>query len=183
MTTSRNNNQNQQIFLEAMKDVSPIKPRNYVIHEKPVKKNTHYKAVEIASFPTRHALSDGLDNVSSPSEYLLFTGKGLQHSLLKKFKSGKIAIDDTLDLHGATIDEARSLTIQFLEHGFQANYRCLIIIHGKGHLTSAPKIKPQVAHWLKQIPFVLAYCSAKPEHGGTGAIYVLLKQRHKTPNK
>jgi DNA-nicking Smr family endonuclease len=33
----------------------------------------------------------------------------------------------------------------------------------------------EVSHWRHQRDEVLAFCSARPVNGGTGAIYVLLK--------
>ncbi|EXJ09223.1 Smr domain protein [Nitrincola nitratireducens] len=37
-------------------------------------------------------------------------------------------------------------------------------------------IKSCVNDWLQQIPQVLAFTSAQPKDGGTGAVYVLLKR-------
>ena len=33
----------------------------------------------------------------------------------------------------------------------------------------------KVSHWLRQRDVVLAFCSARPVEGGTGAVYVLLR--------
>ena len=40
-------------------------------------------------------------------------------------------------------------------------------------------IKSHVSHWLQQIETVMAFCSAQPKDGGTGAVYVLLKKQPK----
>jgi DNA-nicking Smr family endonuclease len=39
-----------------------------------------------------------------------------------------------------------------------------------------PVLKGKVNHWLQQRDEVLAFCSARPVDGGTGAVYVLLKR-------
>ena len=39
-----------------------------------------------------------------------------------------------------------------------------------------PVLKANARHWLQQCDEVLAFCSTLPEHGGTGAVYVLLKK-------
>ena len=39
-------------------------------------------------------------------------------------------------------------------------------------------LKNALNSWLRQIPAVLAFCSAKPQHGGTGAVYVLLSRKN-----
>ena len=57
------------------------------------------------------------------------------------------------------------------------NIRCVRIIHGKGYGSNnkGPIIKPLVNKWLQQRNEILAFCSARPIDGGTGAVYVLLK--------
>jgi DNA-nicking Smr family endonuclease len=52
------------------------------------------------------------------------------------------------------------------------------IIHGKGKSSEGklPVLKGKVNSWLRQKGEVLAFCSARPNDGGTGAVYVLLKR-------
>jgi DNA-nicking Smr family endonuclease len=59
--------------------------------------------------------------------------------------------------------------------------RCARIIHGKGSSTSGrpPVLKQKVNYWLRLYDQVLAFCSATRRDGGTGAVYVLLRN----PNK
>jgi DNA-nicking Smr family endonuclease len=38
-----------------------------------------------------------------------------------------------------------------------------------------PILKNEVNEWLRQIELVLAFCSARPEDGGRGAVYALLQ--------
>jgi DNA-nicking Smr family endonuclease len=38
-----------------------------------------------------------------------------------------------------------------------------------------PVLKSRVGGWLMQRDDVLAFCQANPEHGGSGAVLVLLK--------
>jgi DNA-nicking Smr family endonuclease len=53
------------------------------------------------------------------------------------------------------------------------------IIHGKGNGSRhrGPVLKQKINHWLRQRDEVLAFCSARPMDGGTGAIYVLLRRK------
>ena len=37
-------------------------------------------------------------------------------------------------------------------------------------------LKGYVNHWLKELDAVQAFHSAQPQHGGTGAVYVLLRK-------
>ena len=68
---------------------------------------------------------------------------------------------------------------EFIELVRSEGIRCVRIIHGKGYGSSnkGPVIKPLVNRWLQRRSEVLAFCSARPVDGGTGAVYVLLKSR------
>ncbi|MCW5622830.1 MAG: Smr/MutS family protein, partial [Burkholderiales bacterium] len=46
---------------------------------------------------------------------------------------------------------------------------------GHGSRNREPVLKPRVASWLIQRREVLAYCEARPEAGGSGAMMVLLR--------
>ena len=53
----------------------------------------------------------------------------------------------------------------------------LLIAHGRGEQSATPaRLKSYVAHWLGQLPQVIAYASADRRHGGTGAVLVLVKK-------
>ena len=51
------------------------------------------------------------------------------------------------------------------------------IIHGKGYRSGArgPILKSAVNDWLRRDMDVMAFVSARPIDGGTGAVYVLLR--------
>jgi len=111
-------------------------------------------------------------------EELLFSRTGLQNRVLRRLRRGEYAIEAELDLHGLTRLEARQALSEFLHDCRARGCRCVRIIHGKGRGSQGkrPVLKQYVDHWLRQVDAVLAYCSAIPAHGGTGAIYVLLKR-------
>ena len=53
----------------------------------------------------------------------------------------------------------------------------MLITHGKGELRDKPALlKSCVNHWLKELDSVLAFHSAQPHHGGSGASYVMLRK-------
>ena len=112
-----------------------------------------------------------------PGDSLSFCRSGIQKSIFKKLKKGQYSIDAELDLHGHTLPEAQAALTKFIQYSRENNIRCIRIIHGKGYGSSnkGPKLKPMVNKWLQQRNEILAFCSAKPNDGGTGAIYVLLK--------
>jgi DNA-nicking Smr family endonuclease len=123
-------------------------------------------------------LSDDFSPDIETGEELLFVRTGIQQRVLRKFRRGQYAIQAELDLHGRTVLEARELVSQFLLRARASNKRCVRIIHGKGlsSLAKLPVLKVKVNGWLRQMDMVLAFCSARPNDGGTGAVYVLLKK-------
>jgi len=111
-------------------------------------------------------------------EELYFARHGLQQKLLKQLRRGQLSITAELDLHGMIVYEARIALSQFLKDCQKHGERCVRIIHGKGHGSrqKLPVLKNKVNHWLQQRDEILAFCSARPVDGGTGAVYVLLKR-------
>ena len=70
---------------------------------------------------------------------------------------------------------------RFLAHCQDQSYRSVRIIHGKGNGSpnSGPVIKRYLDSWLRKRQDVVAFCSARPVDGGTGAVYVLLRAMNK----
>jgi len=78
-----------------------------------------------------------------------------------------------------TVDVARKSLSSFLATCGALDNRCIKIIHGKGRGSKGkqPVLKNRLNYWLQQRDDILAFCSARPVDGGTGAVYVLLKKR------
>jgi DNA-nicking Smr family endonuclease len=112
-------------------------------------------------------------------EEMLFIRPGLQHTVIRKLRRGQYAIEADLDLHGATVIQARDAVDSFLKSACDHGKRFVRIIHGKGNSSEGklPVLKGKVNSWLRQRNEVLAFCSAHPNDGGTGAVYVLLKRK------
>ena len=112
-----------------------------------------------------------------PGDSLSFCRPGIQNNVFKKLKKGQFSVGAELDLHGHTRPEAQVALARFIQVSRENNIRCVRIIHGKGYGSSnqGPIIKPLVNKWLQQRNEILAFCSARPNDGGTGAVYVLLK--------
>lgn len=111
-------------------------------------------------------------------EELVYFRPGLPHAVVRKLRRGQYAVEAELDLHGCRVLEARTALSAFLRDAQACGRRCVRIVHGKGHGSHGrqPVLKGKVNHWLRRIDAVLAFCSTRPAHGGTGAVYVLLKR-------
>ena len=101
----------------------------------------------------------------------------MQKKVFRKLKRGQYSIEAELDLHGLTKVEAEEQLNMFISEIRDQGIRCVRIIHGKGYgsTNKGPVIKPLVNRWLQQRSEILAFCSARPADGGTGAVYVLVK--------
>ncbi len=100
----------------------------------------------------------------------------LQHRIFEDLKAGKLRWFEAVDLHGCTVEQARSAVLQIIEMAKQANQTVIKIVHGKG---PDAILKTYVNGWLKQHPEVLAFVSAPENQGGTGAVLVLIKRQVK----
>lgn len=145
-------------------------------HRKPVPEQTLRDQREVVSL----LLSDDYEPAEVESgEELLYARPGLQHSVVRKLRRGQFAIEGQLDLHGCTVPEARERVAVFLRQMQSRDKRCVRVIHGKGNSSEGklPVLKGKVNSWLRQTGEVLAFCSARPNDGGTGAVYVLLRRK------
>ena len=79
-----------------------------------------------------------------------------------------------------TVKQARDEVKQFIDEASKLGLRTLLILHGKGQRKvekeNTAVLKGYVNHWLQQLEMVQAFHSAQPVHGGTGAVYVLLRK-------
>ncbi len=170
--------EDQNLFRSEVSDSRPLKPQNRVHHTaiRPHKKVTHTHLQDNAE--EIYCVSDFIDpsNYCTSNQQLSFKTAGVQNRQFQKLKQGQIMIEEILDLHGLTIEQARSRVDLFIADCMKCHLRCIIIIHGKGGRGKPPMIKTMVNHWLKQINDIIAFTSAQPCDGGTGAVYVLLRK-------
>lgn len=121
-----------------------------------------------------------------PGAELLETGEelqwlrpGLQQRVLVRLRRGHWQIQDEIDLHQMNVDAATRSIRLFLDEALAAGQSCVKIIHGKGLRSGpgGPRLKAVTARTLSRHPRVLAFTAARPSDGGSGATYVLLRQR------
>ena len=104
---------------------------------------------------------------------------GLSIKEFKSLKKGQIHREGDVYVRGYTVEEASGMIHEFLKSSVLSGKRCVKIIHGKG-LNSPDgisKIKLKAQSILARNQFVLGYCKAQLNDGGSGAKYVLLKKR------
>ena len=177
-------------FREEMKDVRPIKRKEKVDLRKvdtPEPSLIHRRQMAV-KVETGHQnqLTEEIIDLVHPLDILEYRTDGVSIGVYRNLKRGQYPLDARLDLHRKKMLEAREEVFQFIQDCQKYDVRCGIILHGKGEL-SEPKafLKSCVNTWLKQIPQVIAFHSAQKQHGGVGAVYVLIKksERKKEENK
>lgn len=171
------------LFMQAMHGVSKLKDKN--VHS-PV--NTAKTGKLDAATLSKRAAAQGSDvgdlgaglsdmqallNPVAGEAYLSYKQPTLQNKIFTQLKQGKLRWYDAVDIHGCTIEEARDAMTQLLSQAKQNNETVVKIVHGKG---SEAILKTCVNGWLRQLPEVLAFCSAPPKDGGNGAVLILLKK-------
>lgn len=97
-----------------------------------------------------------------------------------------VQIHARLDLHGLTLEKAHDRMIRFITNSYHLGHRCVLIITGKGLSRSLEwwqeqnLLRHQVPRWLNEEPMhskIANHSLARPEHGGTGALYVFIKKK------
>lgn len=112
-----------------------------------------------------------------PDDIIEFKRDGVQDGVYKKLRLAKYPIQARLDLHKRTLEQARDEVVTFLKQCMRLDIRTVVIVHGKGERSNPPALmKSFVAQWLMQIKEVQCVHSAQRFHGGTGAVYVLLRK-------
>ncbi|HSN72217.1 MAG TPA: Smr/MutS family protein [Steroidobacteraceae bacterium] len=164
------------LFREAVRDVRPLAPR--------LARPVHPKPPALARFTRAdHAdvLAESLQPVTDPAlletgDELAFRRHHVPESVVRRLRRGQFAVDAEIDLHGLTAVEARAALRDFIADSSARRFRCVRIVHGKGKRSGprGPVLKNVVNLWLRKSDRVLAFGSARPVDGGSGAVYVLL---------
>ena len=169
----------QLFFLRAMAGVKPLQVANWVMLEQPTPTPEPHQSLADQQAVLRdslHAPIDLQDRLEGGDE-AFHLRNGLAITVLRDLRRGRWVIQDEIDLHGLNREQARHLVASFLLTCLHQGKRCVRIVHGKG-LGSPQKqsiLRQLVRGWLAQRQEVLAYCQAKPQDGGEGALLVLLR--------
>ncbi len=173
----------EDLFSAAMTDVTPLKNNNDKVSSKAsaidkTNAEARRKAAQANELADPNQLTCEQVEMLHPDDVLSYKKDGVQQGVFKNLRLGKYDIHTVLNLHGKSVAEARAAVYDFVNDSQKMNLRSLLIQHGKG-IKSQPHqavIKSYINKWLQQLDMVLAFHSALPQHGGAGAVYVLLKK-------
>jgi DNA-nicking Smr family endonuclease len=170
------------LFREAVDDAVPMAAE----HAEPFRRRPAPVPIEqppdLRADERRAGLSE--HEIETP-EYLLFSRPGIQRRVLGELQRGYIPVDLEVDLHGLTAVYAARVLDDFFEECARQRVRCARVIHGKGSRSAdgPPVLKRKVNYWLRLREEVLAFASATRRDGGTGAVYVLLRNPDKASGR
>jgi DNA-nicking Smr family endonuclease len=179
-----------ELFAQAMKGVvvmendcvtpDPVSPKAVMASIQENVKKQEQEALEILKGLVR---GTSHFDITTTGEYLEGHAVPVDPATMKKLKNGEIAVEGHLDLHGHTKLSAEQALQNFILNAHALGQRAVLVIHGRGLKSSqGPVLKEHLVRWLTTgtlSHLVLAFSSARPCDGGTGALYVLLKRRPK----
>lgn len=170
------------LFYSAMDGVAQITNRGEAPKSNPrLPELIDENAEALAQLSELVAGQGDFDISSGADEFLEGTSPGVDRNLLRALRRGDFSIQGQLDLHGKTQPEAKAALERFLSDSRRARHRCVLIVHGRGlhSKDQMPVLKELMKSWLSQKRIgglVLAFATARPQDGGTGAVYVLLRR-------
>lgn len=174
------NPEDSELFRASVGPVRPLRRVARVRPDAPRPKPQPHQTRQAEAEVLREMASGQLDIAEvETGEELSYKRAGIQNQLFKRLRRGQFIVEAELDLHGLTSAMAKSELTAFLQACQYYNRRCVRIIHGKGRGSrdGKPVLKNNLNQWLRLRNEVLAFCSARPDDGGTGAVYVLLRQK------
>ncbi|WP_332399022.1 DNA endonuclease SmrA [Vibrio metschnikovii] len=173
-------NDDLELFQQMMDDVKPLahdvaqlnKP--HTITEAQLAKR---QAAITLSTQEPDYLSIDCAPMLKPDDIIEYKKAGIQDGVYKKLRLGKYPLQARLDLHRKTLKQARDEVIHFIAQCIKMDLRTVLIVHGRGERSTPQALmKSFVASWLTQIDEVQCAHSAQRFHGGSGAVYLLLKK-------
>ena len=172
------------LWRRAMRDVEPLRGRP--VRTEPASERRHPAGPSVA--PSDHkpekvaGKMPALPNKAAQRLQPLDRFAGVDRATADKVKRGRYPVLGRHDLHGMTQIEAHRALAGFVSGARTAGKRCVLVITGHGRI-SGGVLKASVPGWLAEPELrrhILAIAPAQPQHGGDGALYLLLRKTHPT---
>ena len=120
-------------------------------------------------------------DITESDEYLEGYRVGMDPRLVSQLRRGEFAVQAHFDMHGMVQGAAKEALKEFIIASVRKGLRTVLVVHGRGLRSPGGHsvLKHVSAGWLSHGAIgghVLAFTSARPADGGSGATYVLLKR-------
>ncbi|GLQ98714.1 Smr/MutS family protein [Dyella mobilis] len=171
------NEEDSRLFRDAIgevKEFAPVAPPPAIPKPEP---HPYMLEADEAAVPGElldTAFDPGLMEIGEELSYLR---DGYPPKLLRQLKRGQYSVQDDIDLHHMNAAAAQATISAFLAEAAERGLHCVRIVHGKGlrSKSAGPVLKVLTDRLLRRRDDVIAFASARPMQGGTGAVVVLLK--------
>jgi len=165
-----------RLFRDAVRGVKPLARGAHAPRRPKPRAHARFTRADRAAVLRESLADEPPDPALAGGEELVYQRPGVQPAVVRRLRRGEYRVEREIDLHGLTVAEAKQALRQFLIDALERHVRCVRIVHGKGLRSGhrGPVLKAAVSAILRRTGAVLAYVSARPADGGTGAVYVLL---------
>ncbi|HWE74194.1 MAG TPA: Smr/MutS family protein [Stellaceae bacterium] len=152
------------LWRETMRGVTPYRPEPppEIVVPPPPPRETKARRVPASAPP------------ASPPARPAKTIDALDRRTATRLKRGILAIEARLDLHGMTQAEAHDALTRFIARAQKHGSRAVLVITGKSGV-----LHGTVPRWLEEgdnRSRILAIRRAHAQHGGAGALYLMLRR-------
>lgn len=185
-TKQEENDEELEDFYKAMQDVKALEGKGREIIPC-IKENT------LTPPPVVNPLQEFMEGklefaLSATEDYIEGHIVGIDLMTVGKLQNRQYSPEAHIDLHGLNAEQAYHNLIAFFRNSYQRGLRTVLVVTGKGKnsINGMPVLRNKVQEWFTKDPFrrvILAFCTAKQEDGGTGALYVLIRKQKKNYGK
>jgi len=171
----------EDLFLTAMADVREIREfREIPYKRQPPKEPCKRPKDDDMEILRQIVRGERKIRLSDTGEYIQWNSPDRPKDIAPRLHRGDFSVQDYIDLHGMTVDQAEAALTSFLKAAIARRLYCVKIIHGRGlRSPQGPVLKEALVNWLRGVfrRYVHAYATARDCDGGLGATYVILKAR------
>lgn len=140
----------EHLLVEAMRDVRVIRQETKRIRVKKELRPAGHNQESAEDLLSQTILADSKTiNVTNMPEYMEGYQEGINPLVMQKLRSGEFAVQQVIDLHGLSIENARDTFEYFLSEAIRRGLKCVKIIHGRGLKSKRdPTIKDYLKTWI-----------------------------------
>lgn len=171
----------EELFVNAMREVREIKEfRNIPVRRRKETALSGIISSDKEAIKTLKEIITGKRPIHLPDtqEYVEWVNRDYRGVNIRNLHEGKFSVQDCLDLHDMSVEEAKNEVENFLKDSLIKGLRCIKIIHGRGlRSPKGPVLKNSLVKWLsgRYRKLIIAFVTARQCDGGLGALYVLLR--------
>ena len=174
---ARDDDEAARLFRDAIGEVRPLKRTADAIpapRPPPEPEQARRDEARVRGELMTHPIDHGAVELGDEIAYLK---QGQPSRLLQRLRRGHFSVRAEIDLHEMSVAVAREAIRLFIDECRRHGELCVRIVHGKGLRSKAqgPVLKQLTDSLLRRRADVLAFASARPAQGGTGAVIVLLQ--------